>query len=83
VAAVADADALRVEIDDGILVAPRRGRVQYRMAEPGEVLPPGGRVLDMIDLTDVYMLFYLPEAEAGKVPSAPRLDSCSMRYRTQ
>jgi HlyD family secretion protein len=37
------------------------------MSEIGEVLPPGGRVLDTIDLTDVYMLFYLPEAEAGKV----------------
>jgi HlyD family secretion protein len=66
-AASADADRLRVDIDDGILVAPRRGRVQYRLAEPGEVLGSGGRVLDMIDLTDVYMLFYLPEAEAGKV----------------
>jgi hypothetical protein len=30
-------------------------------------LAPGGRVLDSVDLTDVYMLFYLPEAEAGKV----------------
>jgi len=66
-AAIADADRLRVDIDDGILVAPRRGRVQYRLAEPGEVLAPGGRVLDTIDLTDVYMIFYLPEAEAGKV----------------
>jgi HlyD family secretion protein len=66
-AATADAERLRVDIDDGILVSPRRGRVQYRLAEPGEVLGPGGRVLDTIDLTDVYMLFYLPEAEAGKV----------------
>jgi HlyD family secretion protein len=66
-AAVAEADRLRTEIDDSILVAPRHGRVQYRLAEPGEVLGPGGRVLDTIDLTDVYMLFYLPEAEAGKV----------------
>jgi HlyD family secretion protein len=66
-AAMADADRLRVDIDDGVLVSPRRGRVQYRLAEPGEVLPAGGRVLDTIDLTDVYMLFYLPEAEAGKV----------------
>jgi HlyD family secretion protein len=65
-AAMADADRLRVDIDDGILRAPRRGRIQYRLAEPGEVLPPGGRVLDMVDLADVYMLFYLPEAEAGK-----------------
>ena len=66
-AATADAERLRVDIDDGVLVAPRHGRVQYRLSEPGEVLPPGGRVLDTIDLTDVYMLFYLPEAEAGKV----------------
>jgi HlyD family secretion protein len=66
-AATADADRLRIEIDESILVSPRRGRVQYRLSEPGEVLPPGGRVLDTIDLTDVYMLFYLPEAEAGKV----------------
>jgi HlyD family secretion protein len=65
-AARAEADRLRVEIDESILVAPRRGRVQYRLAEPGEVLSPGGRVLDTIDLTDVYMLFFLPEAEAGK-----------------
>jgi HlyD family secretion protein len=66
-AAMAEADRLRVEIGEGVLVAPRRGRVQYRLAEAGEVLAPGGRVLDTIDLTDVYMLFYLPEAEAGKV----------------
>jgi HlyD family secretion protein len=65
-AAIADADKLRVDVDDGVLKAPRHGRIQYRMAEQGEVLPAGGRVLDMIDLTDVYMLFYLPEDEAGK-----------------
>jgi HlyD family secretion protein len=65
-AALAEAERLRVEINDGILVAPRHGRIQYRLAEQGEVLPAGGRVLDMIDLTDVYMLCYLPEDEAGK-----------------
>jgi HlyD family secretion protein len=66
-AAMAEADRIRVEIDESTLVAPRRGRVQYRLAEAGEVLAAGGRVLDSVDLTDVYMLFYLPEAEAGKV----------------
>src|SRR5262245_13681602 len=65
-AAIADAEKLRVDVEDGVLKAPRRGRIQYRLAEQGEVLPAGGRVLDMIDLTDVYMLFYLPEDEAGK-----------------
>jgi HlyD family secretion protein len=65
-AAIADADKLKVDVEDGVLKAPRHGRIQYRLAEEGEVLPAGGRVLDMIDLTDVYMLFYLPENEAGK-----------------
>src|SRR5262249_42892787 len=50
-AAKAEADRLRVDISEGTLVAPRRGRVQYRMAEAGEVLGAGGRVLDTIDLT--------------------------------
>ena len=66
-AAIADADRARVDVEDGVLVAPRHGRIEYRLAQQGEVLPAGGRVLDMIDLTDVYMLFYLPEAAAGKV----------------
>jgi HlyD family secretion protein len=66
-AAIAEAERIQVEIDESTLMAPRRGRVQYRLAEPGEVLAPGGRVLDTTDLTDVYALFYLPEAEAGKV----------------
>jgi HlyD family secretion protein len=38
------------------------------LAEPGEVLAPGGRVLDTIDLSDVYMYVYLPERVTGKVP---------------
>lgn len=41
------------------------GRVQYRVAEPGEVLSAGGRVLNMVDLSDVYMTFFLPTEQAG------------------
>src|SRR5262249_54749176 len=81
-AAVAEADKLRVDIEDGVLKAPRHGRVQYRLAEEGEVLPAGGRVLDMIDLTDVYMLFYLPKPKPGRRPSGPRPDWFSMPSRT-
>ncbi|MDU3047816.1 MAG: HlyD family efflux transporter periplasmic adaptor subunit [Escherichia coli] len=43
----------------------RDGRVQYRVAEPGEVLAAGGRVLNMVDLSDVYMTFFLPTEQAG------------------
>jgi HlyD family secretion protein len=32
------------------------------------VLPPGGKVLTVVDPTDVYMYVFLPEALAGKVP---------------
>jgi HlyD family secretion protein len=41
--------------------------VQYRVAQPGEVLAAGGRVLNMVDLGDVYMTFFLPTAQAGRV----------------
>lgn len=58
---------LRIDIDDGTLTADRRARVQYRIAEPGEVLPAGGKVLNLVDLTDVYMTFFLPETQVGRV----------------
>ncbi|HVY15056.1 MAG TPA: HlyD family efflux transporter periplasmic adaptor subunit [Rhodopila sp.] len=66
-AARASIERIQADIDDSTLTAPRDGRVQYRVAQPGEVLSAGGRVLNMIDLSDVYMTFYLPTAEAGLV----------------
>lgn len=66
---VAEATIQRFEADiaDGTLKAPRDGRVQYRIAEPGEVLGGGGKVLNMVDLGDVYMTFFLPTEQAGRV----------------
>ncbi|MXS86429.1 HlyD family efflux transporter periplasmic adaptor subunit [Nitrosomonas sp. HPC101] len=66
-AAQATVARLQADIDDSELKAPRDGRVQYRVAEPGEVLDAGGRVLNMVDLADVYMTFFLPTEAAGKV----------------
>lgn len=65
----ADATVARVnaDIDDSELTAPRDGRVQYRIAQPGEVLGGGGRVLNLVDLSDVYMTFFVPEAAAGRL----------------
>ena len=60
-------ERLQVDIDDSALKTPRDGRVQYRVAQPGEVLPAGGRVLNLVDLSDVYMTFFLPTAAAGRV----------------
>src|SRR5208337_730566 len=47
------------------LIAPKRGRIQYKLAQPGEVLPSGGRVFTLLDLSDVYLTIFLPAAEAG------------------
>ena len=52
---------------DTILKSPRNGRVEYRLVEPGEVIPAGGNVVTLLDVLDVYMTFFLPTSEAGKV----------------
>ena len=55
------------EINDMVLKAPRNGRIQYRVVEPGEVVSAGGRVLSLVDLTNVYMTFFLPASRVGKL----------------
>ncbi|MBU2979614.1 HlyD family efflux transporter periplasmic adaptor subunit [Alteromonas sp. C1M14] len=55
------------EMEDMSLVAPRDGRIQYRVVEPGEVVAAGGRVLSLVDLTNVYMTFFLPATQAGRL----------------
>jgi len=66
-AARATTERIQADIDDSVLKSPRDGRVQYRVAQPGEVLSPGGVVLNMVDLADVYMTFFLPTEQAGRV----------------
>ena len=65
--AEASVKRIQADISDATLHAPRSGRVQLRAAQPGEVLGGGGRVLSLVDLSDVYMTFFLPEASAGRV----------------
>jgi len=60
-------ERIQADIDDSTLTAPRDGRVQYRVAQPGEVLGAGGKVLNIVDLGDVYMTFFLPTEQAGRV----------------
>lgn len=66
-AARAAIDTIKADIEDSTLTSPRDGRVQYRVAQPGEVLAAGGRVLNLVDLGDVYMTFFLPTAQAGRL----------------
>ena len=67
VAAQATTARIDVDLADSALRAPSAGRVQYRVAEAGEVLPAGGKVLNLIDVSDVYLTFFLPEEAAGRV----------------
>jgi HlyD family secretion protein len=69
--AVAAVEAARRRIDTALfefeLRAPRDGCVQDRLAEPGEMLDAGGKVLTMLDVADVYMTFLLPETIGTRV----------------
>lgn len=66
-AAQANIERIQADIDDTALTSPRDGRVQYIVARPGEVITAGGRVLNLVDLSDVYITFFLPTAAAGRV----------------
>jgi len=63
----ASIERINFDIDDAQLKAPLKARVQFRVAQPGEMIAAGGRVLNLIDLSDVYMTFFLPETVAGRV----------------
>ncbi len=67
--AATEATIARIDADirDSLLTSPRAGRVQYRIAQPGEVLAAGGKVLNLVDLGDVYLTFFLPETVVGKI----------------
>jgi HlyD family secretion protein len=64
-------DAVRAEIAariaDSTLVATGAGRVLYRLAQPGEIVGSGGKLLTLVSLEDVYMEFFLPATEAPRV----------------
>lgn len=66
-AAAAAVESLKTNLADSRLVAPRAGRIQYKLAQPGEVLGAGGKVLTLLDLEDVYMTIFLPSGEAGRL----------------
>jgi len=66
-AARANVERIQADIDDSTLSAPRDGRVQYKVVQPGEVVGAGGRIVNLVDISDVYMTFFLPTAAAGKV----------------
>ncbi|MFP2926768.1 HlyD family secretion protein [Pyxidicoccus sp. 3LG] len=65
--AKANGETIKTRITDATLKSPVTGRVLYRLAEPGEVLAPGGGALTLVNLEDVYMEIFLPANEAASV----------------
>ena len=58
---------IEVDIDDCTIVARHDGRIQYRIAQLGEMVGPGAGILNLVDLTDVYMTLFIPEKLVGRV----------------
>nr|CAD6595899.1 secretion protein HlyD [Rhizobium sp. Khangiran2] len=67
-AARALATRYETQIADSTLTAPVFGRILYRLAQPGEVIAAGGRVVTIINLTQVYMEIFLPAADTMRTP---------------
>ncbi|HTL36061.1 MAG TPA: HlyD family efflux transporter periplasmic adaptor subunit [Kofleriaceae bacterium] len=73
--AEANVGTIQSRIDDATLTSPVVGRVLYRLAEPGEVVDAGAKVLTLVNLEDVYMEIFLPanRAAAIRIGSEARL----------
>ncbi len=52
---------------DMMVKSPINGRVEYKIAEPGNVLGVGGKVMSILDLSDVYMNVFLPSYQSNFV----------------
>ncbi len=65
--AQANVATIQTRIDDATLRSPVYGRVLYRLAEPGEVIAPGGKALTLVNLKDIYMEIFLPAQQAAKL----------------
>tara|TARA_R110002049_G_scaffold285698_4_gene467110 strand:+ start:285230 stop:286297 length:1068 start_codon:yes stop_codon:yes gene_type:complete len=63
----AEIDRIQTQIDDFTLTSTVKGRVLYRLVETGEVLAAGGKVLTVLDLSDIYMEIYVPSEVATQL----------------
>lgn len=66
-AAKAQAESIKVQLEESRLYSPVKGRVLYRLAEEGEMVGNGGRVLVVLDLIDTFMTIFLPTSQVGRI----------------
>ncbi|MBH1985983.1 MAG: HlyD family efflux transporter periplasmic adaptor subunit [Burkholderiales bacterium] len=65
--AEAQIQRINVALDDLVLRAPVAGRIEYRVVEPGSVIPSGGRVATLLNTSEVHMTVFLPTDVAGQL----------------
>lgn len=63
----AQIESIKVNIEDSKLYSPIKGRVLYKIAQNGEIVASGGKVLVVLDLMDTYMDIFLSTSQAGLV----------------
>lgn len=65
-AAKAQATQIEVILADSTLRTPVTGRVEYKLVQAGEIVAAGGRIVTILDLTDVFMTIFLPTSQVGR-----------------
>lgn len=65
--AQAQIDATSSANNDMVIKAPKAGRVEYRIAEAGNVLGEGSKVVTLLDPSDVTLSIFLPTDTVGKL----------------
>lgn len=51
--------------EDYTIKSPINGRVEYKIAEVGSVIPAGGKVISLVDPLDVYLNVFLPPQQTN------------------
>jgi HlyD family secretion protein len=81
--AKSDLSRAEIAVADCALIAPRDGVVTERLLEPGAVVGPGTLVLRVVDTSTVKAIFFVPDAELGRVsvgaPADLRVDAYPSR----
>lgn len=60
-------ETTKINIEEANLYSPTKGRVLYKIAQNGEIVANGGKVLVVLDLMNTYMTIFLPTSQAGLV----------------
>jgi HlyD family secretion protein len=83
-AARARAAEIEVALREARLVAPSKGTVVNRLAEPGELAAPGRAIAMLIDLENLFVRVYVAEKDLGKLrlgnPARIRVDAFPGRF---